>query len=92
MLKRTLAILLLASAAAAASAVAATHLGQIGCLLEKTVGMAQAVTRSKPVQVAHHLELRPMPPALVQGDDDAVDDEQGRYYDERDLPFKPQRF
>ena len=89
-MKRTLIVLLLAGAAA--SAVAATHLDQVGCLLDRTAGVARQVTRSKPVQLATHLEVRPMPPALVAADDEEADDEAGRYYDERDLPFKPLRW
>jgi hypothetical protein len=90
MLKRAFAVIVLACAAASA---VAGHLDTIGCLLESTAGMTRAVTRSQAVQSARHLELRAMPPALdADADEDDSDDEFGRYYDERDLPFKPRRW
>ncbi|MGQ0653756.1 MAG: hypothetical protein ACT4P4_16075 [Betaproteobacteria bacterium] len=84
MMKRSLIVLLLAGAAA--SAYAATHLERIACALERTSGVAQEVASSKPVQLANHLEVAP--PRAAED----LDDERGRYYDERDLPFPPQRW
>ena len=83
MLTRALLVLVLATAAATA---VAGHLDTIGCLLERTAGAAQEVTRIKAVQSARHLELD------ADSDEDEVDDEEGRYYEERDLPFKPRRW
>ena len=90
MLKRTFAVIVLTCAAASA---VAGHLDTIGCLLESTAGVTREVTASKAVQSARHLELHAMPPMLnADVDEDEGDDEFGRYYDERDLPFKPLRW
>lgn len=86
MMKRTLIVLALAGAAVAASAYAATHLERIGCLLERSADAAQEIVESRPVQLARSHAVTP----VESGEE--LEDEHGRYYDERDLPFKPQRF